>query len=81
MQFADALEQVVSKHPTYRSRCNADEEFRLFRLNDYDDYGIYIDIELSDYGIYIDIKELQASINDLVEASRSWLRDIRLYQK
>ena len=34
VQFADAIEQVVSKHPTYRSKFNPYEEYRL------NDYGI-----------------------------------------
>ena len=58
VQFNDALEQVVSKHPTYR----LDDEYR----------------SLYDRRIYIDIKELQASIDDLVEAHRLSLRDIIL---
>ena len=60
MQFFDAIEQVVSKHHTYRLKV------------DQDDY------QSNDVRIYIDIKELQASIDDLVEAHRLSLRDIIL---
>ena len=62
VQFFDAIEQVVSKHPTYRLKFNQQEDYLL---SDF-------------FGIYIDIKELQASINDLVEAYRLSLRDIIL---
>ncbi len=63
VQFYDALEQVVSKHPTYRL---IDKDRGVYNR------GIY------NKRIYIDIKDQQASIDDLVEAHRLSLRDIIL---